>query len=120
MIFFCGVCVSLRLFTYFGQHTILTLWFSILLRVYYKSSLTSSVRNFSLIYLFILFLTSTTRHVSAHPQAILKCDSYKHNIQRRSLTYNIENSLDSTKKLNEFPYVLLSCCQEISPLTRLQ
>jgi hypothetical protein len=35
--------------------TILTLWFSILLRVYYKSSLTSTVRNFSLIYLFILF-----------------------------------------------------------------
>jgi hypothetical protein len=63
-----------------------TLWFSILLRVYYKSSLTSTVRNFSLIYLFILFLTSTTRHVSAHPQAILRCDSYKHNILRRSLT----------------------------------
>jgi hypothetical protein len=34
-------------------------------------------------YLFILFLTSTTRHVSAHPQAILRYDSYKHNIQRR-------------------------------------
>jgi hypothetical protein len=50
---------------------ILTLWFSILLRVYYKSSLTSTVRNFSLFYLFILFLTSTTRHVSAHPQAII-------------------------------------------------
>jgi hypothetical protein len=33
-----------------------------------KSSLTSTVRNFSLIYLFTLFLTSTTRHVSAHPQ----------------------------------------------------
>jgi hypothetical protein len=35
---------------------ILTLWFSILLRVYYKSSLTSTVRNFSLIYLFIYFI----------------------------------------------------------------
>jgi hypothetical protein len=57
----------------------LTLWFSILLRVYYKSSLTSTVRNFSLIYLFILFLSSTARHVSAHPQAILRYDSYKHN-----------------------------------------
>jgi hypothetical protein len=34
-----------------------------------KSSLTSTVRNFSIIYLFILFLflISTTRHVSAHP-----------------------------------------------------
>jgi hypothetical protein len=35
--------------------SILTLWFSILLRVYYKSPLTSTVRNFSLIYLFYLF-----------------------------------------------------------------
>jgi hypothetical protein len=56
---------------------ILTLWFSILLRVYYKSSLTSTVRNFSLFYLFIyLFiyifnLNHTT--CSAHPQAILRC-----------------------------------------------
>jgi hypothetical protein len=38
-----------------------------------KSLLTSTVRNFSLFYLFIYFiLTSTTRHVSAHPQAINK------------------------------------------------
>jgi hypothetical protein len=50
-----ALCCSLELLIMFYQLMILTLWFSILLRVYYKSSLTSTVRNFSLIYLFILF-----------------------------------------------------------------
>jgi hypothetical protein len=40
----------------------------------------TQLQSFLFIYLFILFLTPTTRHVSAHPQAILRCDSYKHNI----------------------------------------
>jgi hypothetical protein len=52
---------------------ILTLWFSILLRVYYKSSLTSTVRNFSLFYLFIYFIFNPNHTIcfgpsSGHPQ----------------------------------------------------
>jgi hypothetical protein len=64
---------SLRPYSRFSRQE--PLLFSRVAPQLYKSSLTSTVRNFSLIY---LFLTSTTRHVSAHPQAILKCDSYKH------------------------------------------
>jgi hypothetical protein len=42
---------------------LLTLWFSILLRVYYKSSLTSTVRNFSLIYLFYFYFYFYTEKI---------------------------------------------------------
>jgi hypothetical protein len=62
-------CRQMILFLVFGRNAVLLELDTVKSVLKNKSSLTSTVRNFSLIYLFILFLflISTTRHVSAHP-----------------------------------------------------